>query len=92
MKRLVGRRVCSVCGMNFHVDTHPPTEGGSCRSCGGDVIQRTDDCEEAVHKRLEVYHESTKPLKGYFEELRKLVVLDGTGSQEDVFQRLSEIV
>lgn len=92
MERLIGRRLCSGCGMNFHIESFPPLEDGTCSACGEKVVQRPDDREESISKRLEVYHRSTEPLKGYFKELNQLVVLDGTGSQEDVFQRISKVL
>ena len=91
MRRLVGRRVCKGCGMNFHIESHPPAEGGVCSSCGELVFQRPDDFEEAIFKRLEVYNKSTEPLKGYFEDLGNLVVLDGMGSPDEVFEKILEV-
>ena len=92
MGRLMDRRVCRACGMNFHLESHPPAEGGVCSSCGGLVFQRPDDFEEAIFKRLEVYNKSTEPLKGYFEDLGNLVVLDGMGSPDEVFEKILEVL
>lgn len=90
MARLMGRRLCRDCGVNYHVESLPPKNEGVCDHCGGLVIQRADDCEESVSKRLEVYEESTRPLRGYFKQEAKLVNLDGTGSAEDVFRRIQK--
>ena len=90
IKRLMGRRVCRGCGASYHVESHPSQRRGICDHCEGPVVQRADDLEEAIDNRLEVYEESTRPLKDYFEQMGILVSLDGTGSAEDVFQRIQE--
>jgi adenylate kinase len=56
--------------------------------CGGKVVQREDDTEEAVMRRLELYEEETVPIFDFYRRLGKLVGVDGTGSGEDVFARL----
>ena len=55
IQRLAGRLVCSVCGANFHSINMPPKVKGICDKCGGTLFQRTDDKEETIKKRLEVY-------------------------------------
>lgn len=65
--RMAGRRVCSSCGAPYHVKAKPPKVEGVCDSCGGPLVQRDDDKAETVLHRLEVYHEETEPLKGYYE-------------------------
>lgn len=65
--RLSGRRVCKVCGANFHVKNMPPKKEGLCDYCGGGLIQREDDKEETVKRRLVVYEKETSSLIGYYE-------------------------
>jgi len=66
-ERMSGRRVCSTCGAPYHVKAKPPKAEGLCDACGGPLVQRDDDKIETVRRRLEVYHEETEPLKGYYE-------------------------
>ncbi|MCB0342953.1 MAG: adenylate kinase [Bdellovibrionales bacterium] len=86
--RLSGRRVCKDCGAVYHAQTHPPKAEGVCDQCGGDVVQRTDDQEEAVRHRLKVYKNSTEPVKVFYQERDSLVEVDGTGDVMAVFGRL----
>ena len=79
--RLSGRRVCSKCANSYHVLYKKPKVEGVCDACGGELIQRKDDAPETVQARLVEYHEMTEPLKGFYENLGKLKVVEG---QEDV--------
>lgn len=78
LKRLSGRRVCSVCGASYNIDNMQPKVEGICDVCGGTLIQRKDDNPETVMERLKVYHEQTEPLKGYYEKSGKLRIVEGT--------------
>jgi len=84
MKRLSGRRVCPVCGMTYHIVNNPPKHGGKCDNCRTDVIQRDDDKEETILKRLSAYHEQTEPLIDYYRNKGKLLVVDGTRDIDDI--------
>ena len=64
--RLTGRRVCSECGANYHVDFDPPKTEGVCDECGGELVQREDDTEETVKERLRVYRENTEPVVEFY--------------------------
>lgn len=57
--RLTGRRICSNCGANYHVEFNPPAEAGTCNECGSDLYHREDDKEETARERLRVYEENT---------------------------------
>jgi adenylate kinase len=87
LDRIAGRRACESCGTTYHVNA-PPKNDWTCDVCGGKVVQREDDTEEAVMRRLELYEEETVPIVDFYRRLGKLVVVDGTGSGEDVFERL----
>jgi adenylate kinase len=87
LDRIAGRRVCENCGTTYHVNA-PPKEDWTCDVCGGKVVQRDDDTEEAVMRRLELYEEETVPIFDFYRRLGKLVVVDGTGGGDDVFARL----
>ena len=67
MNRMSGRRVCEHCGASYHLVAVPPKTEGVCDKCGGKLVQRKDDAPETVKNRLEVYHTTTEPLKGFYE-------------------------
>lgn len=71
-RRMSGRRVCESCGTSYHVEHRPPKTDGVCDTCAGVVSQRPDDVPETVRKRLSVYHESTEPVKGFYEKRGQL--------------------
>lgn len=79
--RMSGRRVCSKCANSYHMEYKKPKVDGICDACGGELVQRKDDAPETVLARLEEYHEMTEPLKGFYDKLGKLNVVEG---QEDV--------
>ncbi|MCB0974964.1 MAG: adenylate kinase [Actinobacteria bacterium] len=84
--RIAGRRVCSECGATYHVDS-PPNVQWVCDVCGGAVVQRDDDTEDAVATRLQAYQEQTKPLLDFYAERDLLVQIDGDGDVDEVFAR-----
>ena len=87
LERLASRRVCSDCGTNY--STHaPPKQDWTCDVCGGEVIQRDDDTEDAIRRRLALYEEQTAPLVTWFMERDKLVVVDGLGAPDTITARL----
>ncbi len=88
LRRLTGRRVCSKCGRNYHLDSPPQTDW-TCDRCGGEVIEREDDIDEStVRQRLLAYREQTLPLAKYYEGKGLLRTVDGVGSQDEVFDRI----
>lgn len=66
--RLSGRRICSVCGANYHVQYVPTSKDGICDKCGGELYQRADDKLETVTERMRVYHEQTEDLIQYYKK------------------------
>nr|MDD5837724.1 adenylate kinase [Eubacteriales bacterium] len=80
-KRMSGRRVCSKCANSYHMEYKKPKVEGICDACGGELVQRKDDAPETVQARLVEYHEMTEPLKGFYENLGKLRIVEG---QEEV--------
>jgi len=90
LRRLTGRRVCQKCGATFHVDSKPTKKDGICDLCGGRVIQRKDDEESVIGTRLEAYDRNTAPVKGFFSKKGVLAEVDGTGSAEQVYKRLTD--
>jgi adenylate kinase len=90
LKRLTGRRVCQGCGAVYHVDSKPPKKSGVCDLCDGELVQRADDKEEVISKRLEAYEKSTAPLKSYYGTQGKFVSVKGEGAVEEVYERLEK--
>jgi adenylate kinase len=89
VKRIAGRRLCRRNGAHvFHVDYNPPRAAGVCDECRGELYQRSDDTEEAVRVRLEVYHNETEPIISYYQEQGLVSTIPALGSVEDVTQRL----
>ena len=81
--RMTGRRVCPKCGASYHVVAHPPKQEGVCDQCGEQLVIRKDDAPETVRQRLSVFHEQTEALKGYYEKLGKLKLVEGNQPIED---------
>ncbi|WP_432654132.1 adenylate kinase [Thermincola potens] len=77
LARLTGRRVCKSCGASYHVLFNPPEKEGVCNNCGGELYQRSDDNEETVNNRLDVYEEQTQPLIDYYKEKGLLINING---------------
>ena len=77
-----GRRVCEACGSSYNVEAVPPRVEGICDNCGGKLIQRKDDAPETVRARLEVYHNETEPLVGFYAERGLLKPIRVAGDKE----------
>lgn len=84
VRRLSGRRICKKNGHVYHLEFDPPKNEDACDQDGSRLIQRDDDKEETVRKRLEVYHEQTEPLVEFYDEKGLLRRFDGKRSQDDV--------
>ena len=82
-KRMTGRRVCGTCGASYHITTNPPKTEGICNVCGNPLVIRDYDKPETVRHRLEVYHKETEALKGFYEKLGKLRLIEGDQPIED---------
>jgi len=91
LERITKRRVCTTCGQIYSVDA-PPKNGWICDVDGGEVVQRDDDTEDAVRKRLDLYAAETLPLVGFYTDRDLLVEVDGLGSPDEVFGRLLDAV
>lgn len=77
VERLTGRRTCKECGRGYHVKFDPSREADVCDACGGSLMQRDDDQEATIRKRLQVYADQTSPLISYYREAGVLLELDG---------------
>lgn len=90
MKRLTGRRTCSLTGKLLNIYFSPQEELDECTSAGGVLIQREDDNEETIANRLDVYRKNTEPLIDYYASRGKLTKIDAQGSIDEVYDRLLE--
>jgi adenylate kinase len=88
MRRMSGRRVSVKTGRVYHVEFDPPKHEGRCDVDGSRLVQRDDDKPETVAHRLEVYHEQTAPLIGYYEDRGLLRRFDGTRSPTEVHDHI----
>ncbi|HEX9974740.1 MAG TPA: adenylate kinase [bacterium] len=86
--RLTSRRVCRNCGKDYNVITNPAPSDNKCEVCKGDVVQRGDDTEDTVKRRLKVYDEKTMPLQRYFKKQGKLKIFEATGTIAEIQSRI----
>ena len=91
LKRLSSRRVCVNCETNYSMN-NPPTVDWKCDICGDRVIQREDDTEAAIKRRLELYEEQTAPLIAWYMRKDKLVAIDAVGTPDEVTFRLTRAI
>lgn len=91
LQRISARRVCRDCGTNYTA-TGNERQPWICEVCGGDVMQRADDHPDAVNRRLDLYEEQTAPLIDFYTDQGRLVVVDGVGSPDEVFRRLTDAI
>jgi adenylate kinase len=87
LRRLASRRVCVDCGSNYSTAA-PPLVNWTCDVCGGEVVQREDDIEETIERRLDLYEVETAPLLDWYKQRDLLVEVNGTGSPDLVTRRL----
>ena len=97
VKRMSGRRVHSESGRTYHIEFNPPKQEGLDDITGEALIQREDDREETVRKRLFVYHEQTKPLVGYYTDAMlagdvKFSSIPGVGSVNEITEQIFSIL
>jgi adenylate kinase len=93
VRRLAGRRVCvKNPGHIYHVDFDPPKHEGICDQDGSRLMQRDDDREETIRRRLEVYHSQTEPLIGYYDGTGELRRFDGRRDPDEVHAHIRATV
>ncbi len=90
VNRITRRRTCSQCGAIYHLENQPPAKADVCDRCGGSLIARPDDTEEAVRKRLESFHRQTAPVATYYKSKQLLREVDGIGPVDQVFERIEK--
>ena len=89
MKRLTGRRTCSLTGKLLNVHFSSQEELDACTAAGGELVQREDDNEDTIGNRLNVYRENTEPLIDFYREREKLTAIDAEGTIDEVYERLT---
>lgn len=92
IERLTGRRFCSQCGRVYHISFDSPEKEGICDECNTQLIQRDDDKEETIKRRLKVYHDQTEQLKDYYGKQSILTTVDGENSPDDVYKNIKNIL
>lgn len=92
LERVTKRLTCENCQRPYHKTQSPPKEQGICDVCKGNLYQRSDDNLESVEKRLQAYHEQTKPLLEYFADAKILYTVDSSTSKETAFKEIMQII
>lgn len=92
VRRLGGRLSCPNCGASFHTEFQPPKVDGTCDECQGELVRREDDKPEAIRGRMAAYHAKTQPLVDYYRQVGILVEIDGIGTPDDVYRRVTEAI
>lgn len=92
VRRLRSRLTCDRTGKVYTSGTEGLTPGGPCPDCGGTLVQREDDREETVRKRLGVYHRTTEPVIEYFRANGRVVTIDGTAPIESVNRAITSLL
>ena len=91
VRRLAGRLICTTCGAN----AEPPKDGSPAPTlctCGGELVQRTDDSEQVVRERLKVYHRATKPLVEFYRERPTFRIVNGAQPLDRVAHELDTVI
>jgi adenylate kinase len=91
LARLVSRRVCEDCAAIYSTSV-PPKRNWTCDICGGEVVLREDDTEEAIKNRLSLYESSTAPLIARYAAMAKLVDVSGVGTPDEVQECLTAVI
>ena len=89
-RRVLSRRLCAGCGMDYNLIDNSPAEPGKCDACGGELIAREDDTEEALAVRLREYHEKTNPVLEIFRRKEYVITVDSRPSQQQVQQTIRD--
>ncbi|MEC8955724.1 MAG: adenylate kinase [Pseudomonadota bacterium] len=92
MKRLVGRRTCSITGKLLNIYFSSEKELEDCINAGGELLRRKDDNEGTIRNRLQVYQDQTEPLVSYYQAKKQLKKINAEGAMDEVYQRLTDIL
>jgi adenylate kinase len=89
-RRVLARRLCSRCGLDYNLIAHRPKEDGRCDVCGGDLVTREDDTEQALAVRLRAYHTKTDPVLDLFRRKEFVVTVDALADRQAVRRAIRE--
>ena len=89
-RRVLSRRLCSQCGLDYNLIAHRPAVEDTCDVCGGKLVTRSDDNPEALQQRLRDYHEKTRPVIELFQRKEYVVTVDATKPKQDVFHEVCQ--
>jgi adenylate kinase len=89
-RRVLARRLCSGCGLDYNLIQGRPDVEGKCDVCGGDLITREDDTEEALAVRLRDYHDKTDPVLALFRRKEYVLIIDATPDKDTVQQTIRD--
>ncbi len=90
ISRMSGRRTCPACGASFHIEYNPPKTEGICDMCGAQLVLRADDDPKVVASRLQVYHDQTEPLIGFYKTRGLLKTVEGQEELADTTRLVKE--
>jgi adenylate kinase len=89
-ERILSRRLCSECGVDYNLIYHRPAAAGVCDVCGGGLVARADDTPQAVQARLRDYHDKTRPVLELFRAKEVIVAVEATGPAAQVETAMRE--
>jgi len=89
-RRVLARRLCSRCGLDYNLIAHRPEREGACDVCGGDLVSREDDTEDALVARLLAYHAKTNPVLELFRRKEFVVTIDARPDKATVQRQIRE--
>ena len=94
LRRITGRQMCEKCGANYNINytEQSPKEKGICDKCKGKLIQRSDDTEESIFNRLDIFYNDTLPLLDIYRDRNILYEVDGMNTVEEVFKDIKNIL
>jgi adenylate kinase len=88
VRRLSGRWLCRTCQVPYHIINSPPKTPGRCDKCGGELYQRSDDREETVRDRLDIFFAQTVPMLDYYKKQDKLIRVNGNLGMQAVAKEI----
>lgn len=92
LKRISGRRICKKCSAVYHLTNKPSKVADVCDTCSGPLYQRSDDNEETIKNRMDVYNSSTAPILDYYRKQDKLVNFDGDQETNALFEEFVKFI
>lgn len=91
-QRVLSRRLCGKCGLDYNLISHRPAVGDVCDVCGGPLVTRADDTPEALADRLADYHSKTEPVLQLFRRKELVLDIDGTAAPEAIHAEILSLL